>query len=334
MKNKPNLHSVAKDAGVSISTVSQVMRNVGRISEATRKKIKLSAKKLNYITDQRASSLRTGKINQVGLVLYNLSNPFNSEVINGVSDYLDTHGYLVSILDSKGSQDRQQRNLTSFIGNGKAGIIWVPTRNTPQSTINFLIDQKIPLVTFLRPVEFDSFDHVGINNFKATFEATEHLINLGHKNIIYLGGSNASPVHMSRVEGFEEAYKTKWQSKPVIWDSGHDKKSSLDATLLLFSKFPETTALVCDGDTVALGAMIALNTLNLTPGKEVSIIGFDDIIEASISMPPLTTLSLAPYQLGQKVAQVLIERIQQPDLPRTIVTIDAKLVIRETTNKI
>lgn len=331
---KTNIQAVAKEAGVSVSTVSQVMRGVGRCGEETKNKVKLAAKKLNYHADQRASSLRTGKVNEIGLVLYQLSNPFNSEIISGVTDFLDDKDYLVSILDSKGSSERQQKNLQSFVRNRKAGIIWVPNDDTPQATYNFLLDSKTPVVTFLRSIDKAYFDHVRIDNYKATFEATKHLINLGHSKIAFLGGWDTSSVHISRMEGFKKALNDIGNTNPIVWNSGNSKKNGLQSALLLFSKFPNVTALVCNGDEVALGSIIALQTLNLEAGKDVSIIGFDGIEEAEISIPPLTTLSLEPYNLGKKIAEVLFNRIQNPDSPINIDTVEAKLKIRKTTSKL
>ena len=101
MSGRPTLASVAKEAEVSIPTVSQVMRGTGRISEQTRRKVLKAAKKLHYVPDSRAASIRSGENREIGFVINQLLNPFNAEVVSGVVDLLDAEGYLVSILDTR-----------------------------------------------------------------------------------------------------------------------------------------------------------------------------------------------------------------------------------------
>jgi len=96
---------------------------------------------------------------------------------------------------------------------------------------------------------------------------------------------------------------------------------------------PEVTAVVCNGDMVALGACLALARLGLQPGKDVSVVGFDDIQDAAVATPPLTTMAISPYQLGRKLAQVMLDRLRNPDMPVTVSEVSAKLVIRGTSGR-
>ena len=163
MSGKPTLGTVAKEAGVSIPTVSQVLRGTGRISEKTRDRVLKAAKTLHYVPDQKAAAMRSGENCEIGFVINQLSNPFNAEVISGVVDLLEAEGYLVSILDTRDDADRQTRQLEAFIRHGRGGLIWVPALDTPDETFDLLAAHKIPTVTFLRNVRTD-FDHVGIRN--------------------------------------------------------------------------------------------------------------------------------------------------------------------------
>ena len=115
MTKRPKLQTVAREAGVSLATVSQVMRGAGRISEATRQRVMLAAQKVNYVPDSRAAAMRSGENREIGLLIHKIANPFNAEVISGVSDLLETEGYLVSVLDSRDDPARQQRNLEALI---------------------------------------------------------------------------------------------------------------------------------------------------------------------------------------------------------------------------
>ena len=331
MTEKPKLETVAKEAGVSTATVSQVIRGTGRISEQTRKKVMAAAAKLHYVPDGRAASMRSGERREIGLVIHAIANPFNAEVISGVSDLLESEGYLVSILDSQDDATRERRNLEAFIRSSRGGLLWVPANDTPQATYDLLAAQRIPTVTFLRPARFGSFDHVGIRNARATAEATRYLADLGHRNIVYFGGASHSAVRDERIQGYARVMEERGLGPVRVWDTSDDKISGLDEMQALRRAHPDVTAIVCNGDMVALGASLALVREGLTPGREVSIIGFDDIQDAAIATPPLTTMAISPYQMGRKLARALLDRLSEPDAPPSTTLFPATLVVRGTT---
>ena len=330
MSGKPTLGTVAKEAGVSIPTVSQVLRGTGRISEKTRDRVLKAAKTLHYVPDQKAAAMRSGENCEIGFVINQLSNPFNAEVISGVVDLLEAEGYLVSILDTRDDADRQTRQLEAFIRHGRGGLIWVPALDTPDETFDLLAAHKIPTVTFLRNVRTD-FDHVGIRNAEAIETATRHLLGLGHRKIAYLGGTDMTLVRKDRIAGYQRALSESHLAEGIVWDSADNKLAGLEAMLELHRNHPEITAVVCNGDMVALGACLALQREGLVPGKDVSVIGFDNIQDAAVATPPLTTMGVSPHQLGRKLAQVLLDRIRSPDMPVTTTEVSADLVARGTT---
>ena len=330
MLRKPTLETVAKLAGVSIPTVSQALRGTGRISEETRRKVIAAAQQLHYLTDQKAASMRSGENREVGFVINQLSNPFNAEVISGVVDLLEAEGYLVSILDTRDDANRQRQQLESFIRHGRGGLLWVPTVGTDDTTYSLLKAHRVPTVTFLRNVSL-SFDHVGIRNAEATYQATQHLINQGHKAIAYLGGTQMTLVRRERIAGYQKCLSDNSRSKPLVWDSEDNKLAGLNSMNELLKAHPEVSAIVCNGDMVALGACLALQRMGFVPGREVSVIGFDDIQDAEAATPRLTTMAVSPVKLGRKLAQVLLARIREPDMPVTVSEVSAELMIRETT---
>jgi len=277
MRAKPTLGSVAKEAGVSIPTVSQVIRGTGRISEKTREKVLKAVKKLHYVPDSRASAMRSGENREIGFVINQISNPFMAEAISGVSDMLEAHGYLTSVLDARDDIDRQGRHLESFIRGGRGGLLWLPALETPAATFDMLKAYNIPTVTFLRRTPNPSFDHVGIRNAEATHCATTHLIELGHTKIAYLGGDIMTDVRQDRIEGYCKALRDAGLGPPIVWDSEDKKGAGMVATQSLCQSHPEITGIVCNGDMVALGACLALQRAGLVPGEALSVVGFDDI---------------------------------------------------------
>ncbi|MGP6089820.1 LacI family DNA-binding transcriptional regulator [Antarctobacter jejuensis] len=330
VSGKPTLGTVAKAAGVSIPTVSQVMRGTGRISEETRQKVLTAARELHYVPNSRAASMRSGDNREIGFVINQFQNPFNAEVVGGVVDLLEAEGYLVSIVDTRDDPDRQSRQLEAFIRHGRGGLIWVPAHDTSEETLDLLMAQGIPTVTFLRPAGRGQ-DHVGIRNAEATATATAYLADLGHRRIGYLGGTDMTFVRKERIAGYKRVMAERGLAAPVIWDCHDNKLAGLDAMMDLRRAHPEITAVVCNGDMVAIGASLAITRLGLVPGEDVSIIGFDDIQDAAVATPPLTTMAVHPHKLGRKLARVLLDRIAEPDMPETVSEIAADLVVRETT---
>ena len=331
MSKKPTLQTVAQKAGVSVPTVSQVLRGTGRISAKTQKKVLDAAKALHYVTDGRAASMRSGQTSEIGMIIHYIANPFNAELISGVSDTLEKEGYLVSVLDSQDNVDRQQRNIEAFIRSSRGALLWVPAANTPDETLDLLKTHNLPVVTFIRGAYEGIFDHVGIQNEAATSKATQHLIDLGHTKIAYFGGLGSSETRIRRIKGYQDTLRASGLEYTLVWDAKDDKISGLEAMLDLRKKHPDVTAIVCNGDVVALGASHALRRLGETPGKDFSIVGFDDIQEATTATPPLTTIAIEPYKFGIKLAQVLIHRLTNPTSPTATTLLPFDLKIRATT---
>lgn len=330
MLGKPTLSTVAKEAGVSIPTVSQVLRGTGRISDQTRERVLQAAQKLRYVPNSRAASMRSGENREIGFVINQLMNPFNAEVISGVVDLLEAEGYLVSIVDTRDDAKRQSRQLEAFIRHGRGGLLWVPALDTPEETFDLISRQGIPTVTFLRHLRRD-LDHVGIRNADATSAATAYLADLGHKRIAYLGGTDMTVVRKERIVGYRQTLAARGLGPDIVWNCEDNKLAGLDAMLALRHAHPDISAVVCNGDMVALGASLALVRSGLRPGKDLSVIGFDDIQDAAVATPPLTTMAVCPRNLGRRLARVLLDRIQDPGMPPTVVEISAELVVRETT---
>lgn len=331
MTKRPTLETVAARAGVSLATASQVMRGTGRISEKTRQKVQSAARELHYVRDGRAAAMRSGANMEVGFVINKISNPFNAEVISGVSDRLGGEGYLVSVLDGGDDAALHTRHLQSFIENGRAGLLWVPATDTPELTYDMLIANRTPTITFMRDGADGQFDHVGIRNQDATQQATEHLIALGHTRIAYLGGHSKSSVRQDRVSGYLKAMEQHGLKQTIVWDSHDTKRAGHQAMLDLLNTHPDMTGVVCNGDVVALGACVGVAQSGLAVGHDVSVVGFDDIDDAEFSTPALTTMSVSPYQLGRKLASVLLERMRDPELPRARNEVSAELIVRQST---
>ncbi len=330
LTRRTTLKNLAKASGVSVATASQVTRGVGRISEHTRKRVLSTAEKMNYIPDGRAISMRSGERPEIGMIIQGLANPFNAEVVSGVSDCLEGYGYFVSVLDSRNNIERQKRNIEAFIRSARGGLIWVPAHNTPSKTADYLRSQSIPTITFLRQMKGTDFDHIGIKNTEGTEIATDYLVKLGHTRIAYFGGDSNSDVRKDRTKGYELSLKKHSVDWKVIWTSEDTKQSGVERFHDLISEHPEVTALVCNGDMAALGACLALQSKGLQPGKDISVIGFDDVMDAKLVIPSLTTMVVNPYELGQILAETILKRINDIESPQITYFNNPELIVRNS----
>jgi LacI family transcriptional regulator len=275
--------------------------------------------------------MRSGERPEIGMIIQELANPFNAEVVSGVSDCLERHGYFVSVLDSRNDIERQKRNIKAFIRSARGGLIWVPAHNTPSKTIDLLRNHSIPTITFLRQIKGADFDHIGIKNTEGTEMATEYLIKLGHTKIAYFGGNLNSDVRKDRAEGYELSLKKHGLDWKVIWTSEDTKQSGVERLHDLISEHPDVTALVCNGDMVALGACLALQSKNLQPGKDISVIGFDNVMDTKLVTPSLTTMEVKPYNLGLILAETILRRINEKDHPQITYFNNPELIVRNST---
>ncbi|WES70586.1 LacI family DNA-binding transcriptional regulator [Superficieibacter sp. HKU1] len=326
------LAEVAKRAGVSTATVSMVLRNRGRISQATRERVLKALDESGYVYNQTAANLRNRSSNQVGLLLHDITNPFYGEMTAGLSHEMERHELLLFLANSEESCERQQKFVDSLMRNNACGMVLCAARETPRAFFEALKRRNIPAIMVVRPPDDPGFDFVGTDNFLGTQMATAHLLKLGHRHIAFIGGSQRSGTRAQRIGGFTSkllengiAPKAEWL---VTAEASQSDGSRVAETL--FNQYPQITAAVCYQDIVALGVMQALRKLGREPGRDFALVGFDDISEAALVQPALTTVSVAAKEIGRKAGELLFSRIQGNDEPPKSIILPPALVVRES----
>lgn len=326
------LAKVAERAGVSTATVSMVLRNRGRISEATRQRVLLTLDEMGYVYNQTAANLRNRTSNQVGLLLHDITNPFYGEMTAGLSHEMERHDLLLFLANSEESGERQQKFVDSLMRNSACGLVLCAARETSPLFFETLKRRNIPAIMVVRPFEDVAFDFVGTDNFLGTQLATQHLIGRGHRHIAFIGGSLGSTTRAQRIGGYTSRLLEKGIQPQSEWivTSEASQSDGARAAEALFQRFPQITAAVCYQDIVALGVMQALRKIGREPGKDFALVGFDDVTEASLVQPALTTVSVAAKEIGRKAGELLLSRIQGNDEPPKRIILPPTLVIRES----
>lgn len=312
--SKPiTLNDVARDVGVSRSTVSLVLRNSPLVADETRERVLASIQRLGYVYNRGAASLRSQQSNTVGLVVTDITN-----FLGNTSDTLNKQTTLL---------ERMQEHRPD-------GILLCPTAGTTLEQIS-RIQRQTPLVFLVRylpDLGFHQFDYVGVDNVQGAGLATAHLLAHGHNRIAFIGGAAESSARRDRVQGFIGQMQAAGRAiddhlfvvGPVTREAGRQ------AVLHLLEQPNPPTAALCYNDVVAFGVQLGLQATGRKVGGDFAIVGFDDISEAALWQPALTTVALEPRRLGSLAAHLLLDRIAQPDAPARQIVLPCRLVVRDS----
>lgn len=333
MTDRVSIEDIANEAGVSKATVSQVLRNAGRISAKTRQHVMNTANRMGYVYNRAAANLRSGASTMIGIGVSSLTNPFFAELVGGAAEVLEEAGFFPMIASIEDSLKRQQWFARSLRENASSGAILTMTPGTSEAMLREWQDAVPRCVTVLRPAG-GVFDFVGVDNAIGAAQATDHLIAQGHRTIGFLGGLPASASRAQRLKGWCGAMGAKGldADNTLVEPCGATISEGSAAVKRLLGRRADITAIVCHQDIVAYGATIGLRSMGLEPGREVSVVGFDGISMSEDWDPPLTTVSVTPGELGAEAARLLVRRIREPGAPLQSVYIRPELVVRQSTS--
>ncbi|HEV8694418.1 MAG TPA: LacI family DNA-binding transcriptional regulator [Lysobacter sp.] len=323
---------IAHACGVSRATVSLVLRGSPLVHADTRAKVEAELKRQRYVYNRGAANLRRQTSSSVALVINDLSNPFFAEFAAGVDEALGCEGYVTLLGSTAESPERQQAVLASLLEHNPAGIILSPAEHSDGEQVRRLLGNAAVLV-FNRELPGGEWDFLALDNRRGARLATEHLLSLGHRRIAFFGGHADSSSCQQRRLGYAEALQAFGIKPDPRWmiECAPTRVEAARETPALFAIDPAPTAAVCYNDNVALGLKLGLIARGIRPGEDFAITGFDDIPEAALSTPPLTTLAAEPRARGRQAAELLLQRVRNPDAPARRVVAPAQLIVRGST---
>lgn len=319
MTEKVTITEVARLAGVSISTVSNLLNGRSqRMRPATKTRIVDAIEKLDYTPNQAARQLKTGHSPIIGLIVPSVANPFYGIFARHIEAAALKCGYQVLLGNSERDPEREKRYAEELWGYGVRGIIYGSSL-VEYSHLENLIAKGLHVVAFERSTQSDDqmpIDSVGTDNYLASRLATKHLLSLGHKRIGFLSGPIRTVSRMERLEGYKKALEeADLEANPdLIWDIAPNGGSYGDAdavalgrqgTQELLSRVNPPTAIFAINDMFAFGAYAGAQDLGLSIPSDLSVVGVDDITLTEIVQPPLTTIR----QPIEKIADMAIERL-------------------------
>lgn len=324
---------IANAIGVSRATVSLVLRGSPLVHADTRARVEAELKRQRYVYNRGAANLRRRTSSSVALVINDLANPFFAEFAAGVDEALGDKGY-VTLLGSTGeSPQRQQAVLASLMEHTPAGMILSPAEGSDAAELHKVLDPRANVLLFNRELAgTDDWDFLGMDNQRGAQLATEHLIGLGHHRIAFYGGHADSSSCRQRRAGYARAMADAGLAVEERWlvESAPNRLEAAARTGELFGDAVPPTAAVCYNDTVALGLMLGLMSRGIQPGKGFAVTGFDDIPEAAVTTPPLTTLVADPRERGRQAAQLVLQRLDDPGAAPARTIAPVRLQVRES----
>ncbi len=316
------LSDVARRANVSRATASLVLRDSPLVAAQTRRRVEDAMRQLDYVAHRGAAGLRTQRSGAVGLIVTDVSNPFFAELTTGVEERLDAAGRVVLLGSSGDAPAKQERLLGTMREYNADGLLLCPAEGTEDGTIRLLRRQRPPVVLLVRYLPAIEADYVGVDNVIGAERGTAHLIAHGHRRIAFIGGPSHSSARRDRLHGYSVALRHHGLpiDNALTPTSAPTRDGGLAAIGAVLALDDPPTAALCYNDVVAFGVMLGARAAGRVVGRDLAVIGCDDIAEAALWSPPLTTLSISPRAIGTEAADLLLERIARPnEAPRHII---------------
>ena len=328
------IQDVVKLSGVSVATVSRVIHNSPNVLPATREKVLAAIRELDYHPNRLAQQFRTQRTKCVLVLLPRLGDSFYSEILKGIEEVASAAGYHIFIANTGNNPEMAKFYYEALIQKQNDGIIDF-SACLPREYMEEIAGQN-PVVVACRYLSNSNVPNVTIDNLAASREMTEYMLNLGHRRIAYIGGNTELALYRSRLYGYRQALEERGipAEETIIYTADPDIQGGYDAAMQLLRSGEKFTAIVTSGDTLAVGAIKALQERKLQVPEEIAVCGFDDIEISSLLSPTLTTIRQPRGLIGRHAMEKLLGFISGKDenLSEQIV-LPYELVIRASSGK-
>jgi len=329
------MKDIANDLGISIVTVSKVLRDHPDISDETRERVLKRMKEVNYQPNLAARALVTGRTYSVGLVVPDLVHPFFGEVAKGMSRVLRKKGYNLVISSSEEDPQLERLEIEQLLAR-RADALIIASSQTGTQTFRRIEEQKTPYVLIDRKVPGLNANFTGVDDEAAGRIATEHLISLGRRRIAHIGGPEVSTA-TGRLEGYRAALAAHHievdAALLILREHGDEAsdRSGYDAMCRLLSLSPRPNAVFCYNDPTAMGAMEAIFERGLRIPQDIAIVGCGNVRYAAFLRVPLTTIDQQSEEIGDRSAKLALAQIEAKGAarPKTVL-LEPRLVIRQS----
>jgi len=326
------IEDVARRAGVSIRTVSRVINNRPDVAGSTRERVQQAIADLSYRPNTLAQSMVTGNTRTIGVVLPDISNPFFGRSIRGCEDVLARAGYSIFLCNTDEDIEKECHYLSLLVGRQVDGIVLWGSR-ADCDTLEALLGPDLPVVAVDCEAFCGNVMSLDVQNYQGAQEVTTHLIALGHQRIAHLAGPAQRLTAQRRLAGYQQALELAGLAlaPSLVIEAAPSVFHGYQAAQELLKQDIRPTAIFAYNDLMAIGAILACQQLGLRVPRDVAIVGFDDIVTASLVSPALTTVRIDQYRLGALSGQLLLDRMsrRQTDMSASV-TFPTELIVRNS----
>ncbi len=318
---------------MSTATVSLALRDSPLVADSTRERIKEHAREIGYIYNRRAASLRTSRSGIVGVTVHDIMNPFYAEILRSIEGELDRSRQTFLLCNHYDNVEKQRSFLDTLLQLGADGVIMSPAIGTPAADIAMAEQNGLPVVLVARSVDEADVPAFRGDDAYGTGLATAHLISLGHTRIAMVGGTDQTSTGRHRYQGYREAMEKAGLEPRADWRVAgpRTKAAGFEAAARFLALPDRPTAAVCWNDLVAIGLMSGIARAGLVPGIDVSVTGYDDLEEAEIATPALTTVWNGQREVGRRAARALLDRLNGIEVKGGQELIHPELKVRQST---
>ncbi len=331
ISSKVTIVDVAAEAGVSFGTVSRVINHDKHVRDETRERVLSAMQRLGFVANRQARSLAGGKTNSVGVLVPDLGTGYIGEIIRGIDAELSLSNYDLILYTTHRTASKEANFVANLATGMVDGLLLVLPRN-PADFISNLTQNNFPFVLIDHQGTGKECPAVGATNWQGGFTATEYLIQLGHQRIGFITGWMDLGCALDRLEGYHAALRTYHiPEKPdLIYKGNFFQQDGFEGASALLDLYEPPTAIFASNDVMAMGAMDAIRSRGLRVPEDVSVIGFDDIPQASLIHPTLTTINQPLEKMGRVATQMLLDLLNNPEKKTGRIELPTQLVVRNS----
>lgn len=325
------IKDVAKKANVSIATVSRVLNNSNRVEEDTKKRVQKAVRELRYLPNNLGRSLSIKRTEAIGLILPDLFGEFFSEVIRGVDQTAQLHKY--HLLVSSSHDDRKDIKAALQMIRGRVDGLIIMSADIDVQTINENLPKSLPVILLNCQVDDTSYDSLNINNYYGAYQMVSHLLSHGHKSISLIKGPKNNHDADERLRGYRQALidgKAQFDAE-LEYPGDFSEASGYDAVKTMLKKKTRPSAIFAANDSMAIGALSAIQEAGIQVPEEIALAGFDDIPIVQFVKPSLSSVRVSINELGVLAVNRLFQAISEKNKfvkQKTLVPVE--VILRES----
>lgn len=327
---RAGVFDVAREAGVSVATVSRAFNLPDLVSDDVRLRVLAIAQKLGYAANPAAKALRSRKSHIVGAAIPTLDYAIFAKMINHFQDAFAQHGYMTIVATTGFEHANVFEKVKTLVDRGAEALLLVGAIEDP-ALVHYLRKPHIPVVTTYSYIPEEIVPCIGFDNYAATQSAMEYLADLGHRNFAMIAGNpRGSDRQRSRISAYNDFItQRKLTGAANVIIRNFTIRDGAEAIRAVLEKYPDTTAVVCNTDVMAFGALSESRRLGIRIPQDISIVGFDDAEYAAQLDPPLTTIAVPAEEMGLVAAEMLQSSLATGEPPR-FVRLDSHLIVRKS----